>query len=257
MEENIIVSDRDGNENRGPRKSRRKLFWGIVLVTGAVAMLMNRLGYLGGVGFWQMVFTVILAAVFLNGILRRSFSQMMLSLAVFVIVNDEMLHMEAITPVPVLVAAVAISIGLKMLFPNFSRHGRDGVFHTFWWSPAHKSRQISSERREGDVITYENTFGSAVKYITEEVSVVYLKNNFGGMEVFFNDAVLKGGSARVRVESSFGGMELYVPASWDVKLNVDTGFGAAEENGIRKPADGNVLYIDGEIWFGGLEVHYI
>ena len=49
MEENIIVSDRDGNENRGPRKSRRKLFWGIVLVTGAVAMLMNRLGYLGGV----------------------------------------------------------------------------------------------------------------------------------------------------------------------------------------------------------------
>lgn len=86
MEENIIVSDRDGNENRGPRKSRRKLFWGIVLVTGAVAMLMNRLGYLGGVGFWQMVFTVILAAVFLNGILRRSFSQMMLSVAVFVIV---------------------------------------------------------------------------------------------------------------------------------------------------------------------------
>ena len=75
--------------------------------------------------------------------------------------------------------------------------------------------------------------------------------------MFFNDAILKGGSGRVRVESSFGGMELYVPASWDVKLNVDTGFGAAEETGIRKPADGNVLYIDGEIWFGGLEVHYI
>ena len=42
MEENIIVSDRDGNENRGPRKSRRKLFWGIVLVTGAVAMQIGR-----------------------------------------------------------------------------------------------------------------------------------------------------------------------------------------------------------------------
>lgn len=42
-----------------------------------------------------------------------------------------------------------------------------------------------------------------------------------------------------------------------MKLNVDTGFGAAEETGIRKPADGNVLYIDGEVSFGGLEVHYI
>lgn len=258
MEEKLIVNDKDLDEIRPPRKNKRKVFWGIVLVAGAVAMLMNRLGYLGGVGFWQIVFSAILAAIFLNGILHRSFGQMMLSLACFVIVNDELLRLEAITPWPVLIAAVVISAGLKMLFPDFNRHGHNGKFHICWWSPARKTpHTVSSAGREGGAIIYENSFAGTVKYITEEVSVVYLENSFGSMEVFFNDATLKDGCARVHLENSFGGMELYVPASWQVKLNVDTGFGAAEETGIRRPADGNVLYIDGKVSFGGLEIHYI
>lgn len=257
MEENYMENNGDRNEVRIPGNGRRKVFWGVILVAGAVAMLMKRLGLFGGVGFWQIVFSAVLAVMLLNGIRRRSFGQIMLSLACLVIVNDELLHLEAITPWPVLFAAVVISVGLNMLFPNFGRHGRDDGFHLCWQPPGHKGRQrISSVSMDGGAITYENAFGGTVKYIAGEVSAVYLKNSFGGMEVYFTDAVLKGGSARVHVESCFGGMELYVPASWEVKLNVDTNFGAADENGIRRPADGNVLYIDGEVTFGGLEIHY-
>lgn len=48
----------------------------------------------------------------------------MLPLAFLIIVNDKVLGMEAITPWPVLGAAVLGSIGLKFLFPGFGRkHG--------------------------------------------------------------------------------------------------------------------------------------
>ena len=80
----------------------KNVFWGIVLLAAAAALLLGRLGYLEGVGFWPIIFNIGLLAILLKGIARRNFDQIIFPLAALIIVNDELLGLEAITPWPVL-----------------------------------------------------------------------------------------------------------------------------------------------------------
>ena len=80
------------------KSKRRKLIWGIFLLLGAVAVLLSSLGYLGGMSFWPVLFSVILIVLFIEGFIKRGIGQILFSAACFVIVNDELLHLEAITP---------------------------------------------------------------------------------------------------------------------------------------------------------------
>ncbi len=232
------------------KSKRRKLFWGIFLLLGAVAVLLSSLGYFGGMSFWPVLFSVILIVLFIEGFIKRGIGQILFSAACFVIVNDELLHLEAITPWPVLGAAFLGTAGLRLLFPKWRGNFRLAVG---------KHKMIAEERRSGDSISYENVFGSAVKYVTGEVSCVDVENAFGSVEIYFSDAVPMGGSVHVSVESAFGSVSVYVPSSWKVVQNVDTSFGSVEvdENSSSEIGDGSTLYLDGEVNFGPLEVHYI
>lgn len=251
MENEIMTTSEVRGGSGSAKRSRRKIFWGLVLIVGAVVMLMSKLGLLGGMSFAQIAFSVIATGIFLYGMFRRSFGQMLFSLALLIILNDKFLHLEAITPWWVLLAAAVITAGLNMLFPGF--HKKRHIRFNMGWNSKTPGRE---DRTEGSV-SYENLLCGTVKYIVGEVEEVYLNNCFGGIEVFFNDAVLKNGSAKVHLENYFGGVELFVPADWQVVMNVETIFGSAEETGSRKPFGENVLYVNGEAAFGGVEVHYI
>ncbi|MCM1182899.1 MAG: cell wall-active antibiotics response protein [Roseburia sp.] len=226
---------------------RRDILWGVLFLAGALALILSKLGYLGEVRFWPVLFSIVLAVFFLDGIVKRRIGQMLFSVAFFIIVNDKALHLEAITPWTVLGAALLGTVGLHLLFPRFGKkHG------------GHGGLNIQSEERDGDVLCCENSFGSTVKYITWEISKVNLDNSFGGMEIYFSNAVLKNGSAEVVVNSSFGGVELYIPSSWRVETQIDGAFSdKTEVTGQSNPDGMNTLFIKGNISFGNLSIHYI
>lgn len=226
----------------------RDILWGLLFLAGALALILSKLGYLGDIRFWPALCSVVLIVLFLDGIWKRSIGKMLFSAAFFIIVNDKLLHLEAITPWTVLWAALLGTVGLHLLFPRFGkRRFRHNVLNI-----------QNGERRNGDELFYENNFGGTVKYITWEISRVDLENNFGGMEIYFSNATLKNGSAVVNVESSFGGVELYIPSSWRVETQVDGAFSdRTEVTGQSYPDGMNVLYIKGSVSFGGLSIHYI
>ena len=224
------------------------VFWGILFLLGAVAFLVNKLGILEGIGFWSILFTIGLTGIFINGLVKRSFGQMLFSLAFLVIVNDEFLKLEAITPWPVLGAALLGTIGLNLLFPRFHRT---------------KSFKLiaGGEHRVGDTVSgdgvfYENVFGSAVKYVVGEISRVKVDNAFGSLEVYFTDAVLKEHAARVNVDSAFGKITLYVPRGWNIVNNVTPSFGSVGCSDFKNDSQGeNTLYISGGVAFSALVIH--
>lgn len=227
---------------------RKDILWGVLFLAGALALILSKLGYLGELRFWPVLFSIVLVVLFLDGIFKRSIGQILFSAAFFIIVNDELLHLEALTPWTVLGAAFLGTIGLKLLFPRF---GRRRFGHGF--TPVQ-----SEERGKGEHLFYKNAFGGTVKYITWEISTVDLDNSFGGMEIYFTDAVLKNGSAVINVHSSFGGVELYVPSSWRVEMRVAGAFSdEADIKGQNNPDGANVLYIEGTVSFGGLNINYI
>ena len=231
------------------RGKARNIIWGILLLLGAFAVLLSNMGYLAGLSFWPVFFSVILTALFLEGIIKRRIEQVLFSAAFFVIVNDELLHLEAITPWPVLGAALLGTIGLRLLFPGRKKNFRYVLGDR---------KEVIEEKRIGDSISYTNVFGSTVKYVAGQVSSVNVENVFGSMEIYFSDAVLKEGSACVRVESCFGSVTVYVPSAWRIILqDIETAFGNVEADENSAVGGGSTLYINGEVNFGSLEIHYI
>lgn len=234
-----------------------RVFWGILFLSGAVAFLVNRLDVwdgLEGISFWSILFTIGLAACLVNSLIRGSWGGILFSLAFLVIVNDKLLNLEEITPWPVLGAALLGTIGLNLLFPKFRRVKSYKLLAG--------GEHVVGDAVSGDKVFYENAFGSAVKYVTGEVSRVRLDNAFGSMEVYFTDAVLKDHSATVNVDSSFGRVVLYVPRNWQVINNTTSSFASDAVNdtaGNREssPSAEDTLYLSGEVAFGALVVRYV
>lgn len=258
-----ITVEKDGRRSSNSGCGGGNIFWGLVFLLGAALFLAGKLGFLKDIGFMSIVFTIGLTAFLINGLVRRSFGIILFALAFLVIVNDERLGLEAITPWPVLGAALLGTIGLKLLFPGFHKHR----------AKRHGGRVIA-EHRSGETVSYENSFGSVVRYVPAEILNVRLDNSFGSMEIYFSDALLKGHVVNVDVDSSFGNVTLYVPKEWEVMNNAKQAFGSvkavelsfgfeqtAQDSTSANPAEAsgekNTLYITGEISFGALVIEAI
>ncbi len=247
----------------GREERRRDVLFGLLLLFGAAALVLSKLGYLGKIKFWPMLLSVLLLKFFLDGIARRDIGKILFSLAFFIIVNDKWLHLEAITPWTVLGAALLGTIGFDMLFPG---GGRKYGGHAF--GSAERGKYVekyvegSAGRQSGDgadsyYFYCNNTFGGAVKYVTGEIGTVRLYNHFGGMEVFFTDTQPRNGEIYLYLENDFGGTELYIPSGWRVSSNLHKVFGYVEENGNCNMQGSDTIYIEGRVSFGALEIHYI
>ncbi len=239
---------------------KKSVFWGIVLLVLAASLLAGRLGYLEGIGFWPVLLSAVLVAFLINGIAKGKFGTIMFSVAFLIIINDEMLHLEAITPWPVLGAALLCTIALKMLFPGFE-HWRYRVMGKSKGGGIYTG-QIGGvgmiyDGQSGSGRQYENIFGSSVKYISGDVSYVSVENVFGSLSIYFMDAVPSEGSVNVQVESVFGSVVLYVPEEWTVRLNVQKVFASADGAGRCNPDGINEMCVSGEVVFGAVKVIYV
>lgn len=234
-----------------------RIFWGVLLLIGAAALVLGQMGYLGdvlkGISVWDILLTIFFVVTLLEGILKIRIGEALFSIAFLIIVHDELLGLEAITPWPVLGAALLGTIGLKMIFPKAGKkHGAKVVING-----VAKEKGICEETRKGNSISYENVFSSAVKYVAGEFSNVDVENAFGSMQVYFTDALPAGGSASVNVQSAFGSVVLYVPSSWKVVCKTEHIFGSTGEKGQCNLDGENVLYISGEAVFGSFQIKYI
>lgn len=243
-------------ENNKRKKQFKKIFWGILLLIGAAALLIEGLGYLHMFNFWTFLLSVIAVGCLVDGILERSFGQILFSLAFLVIFNNKPLHLEALSPWAVLGAALLGTIGLNTIFPKRRKNDHPHDFRSYGGPLPERGRE--EEILSGEEIHYEVSFGSAVKYIVgNDISHIFLKSHFGNLEVYFNDAMLKDNRATVFVECSFGNMDLYVPAGWSVIINTRYSFGSVEESGFANPNGTTVLVLEGNVSFGHAEVHHI
>ncbi len=96
-----------------------------------------------------------------------------------------------------------------------------------------------------------------MKYISGEVSEVNIENVFGALSIYFMDAVPAEGSINVRVESVFGSVTLYVPSSWNVRVNVQRVLGSSGARGRWEPDGVYEMYVGGDAVFGEVKVIYV
>lgn len=227
------------------------VFWGIILILAACYIIINNLGFMPDVNVVRLGVAVICAVVFVKSLFRMEFGGMLFSLAILAILFDEQLGITAITPWPVLVAALLGSIGLNMIFGNnisVHKKGMGKVHHS-----------VNEDYVSGDDVTINGLFNGYKKNISSDnFTQARVKCKFSGMEISFDDAVIQSGRAVVDLELLFSGVEFYIPYSWKVENNTNCIFGGFEEHRSRSESgEGPTIAFEGDVRFSGVEVYRI
>ncbi len=226
------------------------VFWGVVLILAAVYIIINSLGFMPDVSVVRLGVAVICSVVFFKSLAGLEFGGMLFSLAILLILFDEQLGITAITPWPVLMAALLGSIGLNMIFGNRVTEIK-------------KSNHGPAEFKEadyvsGDEIRIGGMFGAYKKNISSDnFTKANVSCRFGGMEISFDDAVIQSGRAVVQMNISFSGVEFYIPQSWKVENHTQGMCGGFHEHRSHSSNDGPTIVFEGNVTFSGVEVYRI
>ena len=239
-------------------KIRKNIIWGVLCILAAVALVVNQLGYFKGFSFWNILFSVILIVGCIDGIIKKSWGKILFSIAFFIIVNDQFLHLEELTPWLILGVALLCTIGLNMIFPlkhkiTYKKLWKESIIVSDW---GEMDEQRITE--DGEVVQQDVVFGNCVKYIkSQELSSVNTDCVFGEISIYLTEATLKNGRAKIYMDVVFGCVNIYVPSTWTVSTNGDNVFGRISSCGICVANGENKLQICGDVVFGEVLIHYV
>ncbi len=230
----------------------RNIFWGLIFIIAAAFVLLSNFNYFEGINITKILLTILLIYYIIKNIPSRNFYGILIPIAFICILYDELLHLTAITPFPLLAAAIFGSIGLSFIFPRQPHFQSDAAF-------AYNGKDTVDHLNESDVNCCVS-FAGTTKYIdTLDFRRAYLKCSFGSLKLYFDHAQISGDSAEIYVENVFGETVLYLPKEWNVAVSVTTSFGDIEE--IHKtalPSDALPrVTVCGNISFGDCKIYYI
>ncbi|MEQ8155554.1 MAG: hypothetical protein ABRQ25_11825 [Clostridiaceae bacterium] len=231
----------------------RNWFWGFFFLLSAIFVIASQPGAFGHVGFLSILATVLLAALFIESLIKLNFFGTFIPLAFLYIIYWEPLDLVYISPWLLIFAAILASIGFSILF---GRHPEKPI-HFHGGNDCFKK---SNESTDDNNPYAKVKFGASSKYLHSDcLKSGQFTVSFGALEVFFDQAQLSSEGAEIFIDCSFGAVKLYVPRHWRVKDNIQASLGGMDNNSRSSQASENspVLTITGSVQFGGIEIHYV
>lgn len=244
-----------------------QIIWGLVLVAIAALILAGGIGIFPGIT-WKMILTVLLAALFVKSLWELEFFGVFFPAAVIGILYSKELQIENITPFPILLAALLLSIGFSMIFGKATskRKARHAMEHchanVYRNEKGEEMHQTSfgenTEQVNGNTLYFKNSFGAASKYVnTDNFQSASLDNSFGELIVYFDNAMMQQPQATITVSNSFGETQIYLPKSWNVENRVSAVMGAVVEKNQNMPENVHKVILTGSVSMGELQIIYI
>lgn len=147
---------------------------------------------------------------------------------------------------------VFVVVGVSILFRrNFNRSFLRGN------RPDDPACTYDEHLSEDGFLVSENTFGAVQQIVLDPVfRGGMLKCTFGSTVVDLRRTSLEAPETYVDVECTFGGIEMYVPANWNVQTQLECVFGGNDDKRYHvtlTDAD-HVLVLRGKVTFGGIEL---
>ena len=183
---------------------------------------------------WDLIWTVFAAAALVASVVKINLWGIFFSLAFLGIIYAEPLGITAITPWPILGAALLLSIGCSMIFPKKNRkpvvevtyNGENGK--TIHIDPKKgKEWEESYTRNGGDCLEFTQVFKSGTKYInTGNLRSVDVDCVFSSLKIYLDNAMMQGSFAQISIDNMFSGTTIYVPRTWAVIEKTDNVFGS-------------------------------
>ena len=222
--------------------------------------MISQMGLVPQLPFFTVVFTVLFVYTAVQGIFKKSFTMTLVSVALLGCVYDEYLKIEAITPWPLIIAALLVGIGLDLIFKNvFRKKNNYNTNVNFGNACGHNGNYAPhiENIQDGEFVKVSNSFGAISKYINSGIfKEAKIKNSFGSCNVYFNNAIMKENQASVKAQNSFGEINLYFPKTWRIEVKQSSSFGDIKFHGMASVSpDSPCVYLDAECGFGDINIY--
>ena len=236
----------------------KKWFWGLFFILGGSLFLMNGLGlFATSINVVSLLLTIGLVAVIVGSIIHFNFGGILVPLALIGVIHAEILGITSITPWPIIITAVLVSIGLDIIFHN-NKH------HVMFASSGKYARHFDEnfeeivDEEDNDEVSYNVQFVGGVKYVnTNNLKKAHLSCRFGALKAYFDNAKVDKGGAEIILDVSLSGVELYIPKEWNLIIEASAALGAVEEKNRRVKTDGPKVILKGHVSLAGVEIIYI
>ncbi|MDR1563756.1 MAG: hypothetical protein LBS74_02235 [Oscillospiraceae bacterium] len=229
------------------------ILWGVYLIAAAVILVLNQFfGYFSFVGLFELAAVLVLAPIVVASIVKLEFFGAFLAVGIFAVIFSAWLGIPYEKAWIVLGVSALVGIGFSLIFR--------GLRHKVWKGYRyHFNRSaVQDSTSDSDTVQVEASFSETNQQInSQNLKSVYVKCSFGSCNVFFKDATLAPEGASLTLDCSFGGVELYIPKSWNVILKASASFGGISEKNRSEPNSTQTLTITGNVSFGGVTIIYI
>ena len=231
-------------------------FWGVFFVLAAVFVIATQIpSSFAVIGFWSIAAAVLLAAVFIQSLVRLNFFGVFLSLAIAYMLFHGSLALPWLSPWLLLLAAVLLSIGFHIIF---------GRSHKRRYEQRHGDKTDDGYRTiedvDGNNPTVKVSFGSSSKYIhADTLKSGRFSCSFGSLSVYFDQAQLASDGADLYVDCSFGEIKLFFPREWNVVDNLTTSLGGIRNDSRADRVDSALpaVTLTGGASFGSIEINRV
>ena len=232
------------------------ILWGLLFLAAAGVIVLHMLGQLGSINTWTLLVSIPIVIGIIHSLVKLEWAGLFFLTAVLAFIHrgwiessfDIRLGFWALFGI-----ATLLTIGFYILFGKVTRVDK------FAWSIGDStSYEHQTESADGEKVYFEGSFTGSSKYIhSRNLSYVSVKNSFGGMEVYFEDATLSPNGAIVEVQNSFGGVELYIPKDWNIQNEMGNFLAGIDvpERPFRSGAP--TITLRGSNSFGGIDVELV
>ena len=246
----------------------RNIGKGIVCLLVAAVIIMASSEWLNfaiftGLSTGRLVASIIIGVILIGAIIDKDFDAVIIFGGVLLKLLEKQLGLHI--KIPVLIAVIILLLMARsFIFPKKKSSRLDimddgnGV-HLITDGNASGNR-VSASEADGSYIYEKNRFNGIVKYITSDnFKKAQIDSQFGGVELYFNNAMVPDGHAEVELDTKFSGVDIYVPRHWTVVNNLHNKMGDVSIDEMIDDAEGMPveLVLSGYTEFGGVKVNRI
>lgn len=231
---------------------RRNLFWGSLFLLFAFSLLADGFNvFQTGPSLMRLALTALLFVASMTSLSPLNFFGVLMPLPFALILNAEYLNMT-IKSWPVIAGSFLLSIALTLLFKkrrklSFHTNFKDGNF-----------KESTQENVSGDSIRIESNFNNSSRYVQgNEIRTASLENNFGNLNVYFDNADFHPDGAVIKVDCNFGNMNLFLPKNIQVTNSIEASLGSIKEEFYQSQSGSPRVHLSGDVSFGKVNIRYI
>lgn len=227
----------------------KRVTWGIILILAGIVLLLDRMNFLDFGDLISIYWPSVLILMGLVGLLSRDSSKIsnLVVLAIGVFFQLRNLGYINISIWQVLWPSILIIIGLSIIFDKGTRKHKSEVDPEKW-----EKENIVNE----DIVDYFTVFsGIENSNYSKNFKGGKLTAIFAGIELDLRDAEIEGKTALISATAIFGGIDITVPAHWNVEVQATPILGGVEKSTkFNRDEDAPTLKIHGTAVLGGIEI---